>query len=52
MVDHNQKLLQELQKKSGNNVCADCGNPGMLLLVILNNFSDSVFLVRGIFMGW
>ncbi|XP_049706926.1 arf-GAP with dual PH domain-containing protein 1 isoform X2 [Helicoverpa armigera] len=27
MVDHNQKLLQELQKKSGNNVCADCGNP-------------------------
>ncbi|CAH0584130.1 unnamed protein product [Chrysodeixis includens] len=27
MVDHNQKLLQELQKKTGNNVCADCGNP-------------------------
>ncbi|CAB3259683.1 unnamed protein product [Arctia plantaginis] len=26
MVDHNQKLLQELQKKSGNNVCADCGS--------------------------
>ncbi|CAH0398652.1 unnamed protein product [Chilo suppressalis] len=25
MVDHNEKLLQELQKKSGNNVCADCG---------------------------
>lgn len=52
MVDHNQKLLQELQKKSGNNVCADCGNLGMLLLVIHNNFSDSVFRVRGIFMGW
>ncbi|XP_012551592.1 arf-GAP with dual PH domain-containing protein 1 isoform X2 [Bombyx mori] len=27
MVDHNQKLLQELQKRSGNNVCADCLNP-------------------------
>ncbi|KAL0822706.1 hypothetical protein ABMA28_004725 [Loxostege sticticalis] len=26
MVDHNEKLLQELQKKSGNNVCADCGS--------------------------
>lgn len=29
MVDHNQKLLQELLKKPGNNVCADCGSPGM-----------------------
>ncbi|XP_013140177.1 PREDICTED: arf-GAP with dual PH domain-containing protein 1-like isoform X2 [Papilio polytes] len=26
MVDHNEKLLQELLKKSGNNVCADCGS--------------------------
>ncbi|XP_059053994.1 arf-GAP with dual PH domain-containing protein 1-like isoform X2 [Achroia grisella] len=26
MVDHNEKILQELQKKSGNNVCADCGS--------------------------
>ncbi|XP_061715352.1 arf-GAP with dual PH domain-containing protein 1-like [Cydia pomonella] len=25
MVDHNERLLQELQTKSGNNVCADCG---------------------------
>ncbi|XP_041987457.1 arf-GAP with dual PH domain-containing protein 1-like isoform X2 [Aricia agestis] len=25
MVDHNQKILQELLKKPGNNVCADCG---------------------------
>ncbi|XP_026486836.1 arf-GAP with dual PH domain-containing protein 1-like isoform X1 [Vanessa tameamea] len=28
MVDHNQKLLQELLKKPGNNVCADCGSQG------------------------
>lgn len=28
MVDHNEKLLQELQKKSGNNVCVDCGADG------------------------
>ncbi|XP_045766367.1 arf-GAP with dual PH domain-containing protein 1-like isoform X2 [Maniola jurtina] len=26
MVDHNEKLLQELLKKPGNNVCADCGS--------------------------
>ncbi|XP_073947476.1 arf-GAP with dual PH domain-containing protein 1-like isoform X5 [Choristoneura fumiferana] len=25
MVDHNERLLHELQTKSGNNVCADCG---------------------------
>ncbi|CAK1550580.1 unnamed protein product [Leptosia nina] len=25
MVDHNEKILQELLKKPGNNVCADCG---------------------------
>ncbi|KAG7296246.1 hypothetical protein JYU34_021361 [Plutella xylostella] len=25
MVDHNERLLLELLKKSGNNVCADCG---------------------------
>ncbi|XP_028177992.1 arf-GAP with dual PH domain-containing protein 1-like isoform X2 [Ostrinia nubilalis] len=25
MVDHNERLLQELQRRSGNNVCADCG---------------------------
>lgn len=29
MVDHNEKLLQELLKKPGNNVCADCGSEGM-----------------------
>lgn len=28
MVDHNEKLLQELLKKPGNNVCADCGSEG------------------------
>lgn len=52
MVDHNQKLLQELLKKPGNNVCADCGSPGMFLCYksVLNY--ASVFLVRGIFMGW
>ncbi|XP_031768591.1 arf-GAP with dual PH domain-containing protein 1-like isoform X1 [Galleria mellonella] len=26
MVDNNEKILEELQKKSGNNVCADCGS--------------------------
>ncbi|XP_013190812.1 arf-GAP with dual PH domain-containing protein 1 [Amyelois transitella] len=26
MVDHNEKLLKVLQKKSGNNICADCGS--------------------------
>lgn len=52
MVDHNQKLLQELQKKSGNNVCADCGSPGMWLYVIIFIFEcDRVSLERGIFMG-
>lgn len=50
MVDHNERLLQELQKKSGNNVCADCGSEGTLLQVLLS--SANVLLVkRGISMG-
>ncbi|XP_050672117.1 arf-GAP with dual PH domain-containing protein 1-like isoform X2 [Leptidea sinapis] len=28
MVDHNEKILQELLKKPGNHVCADCGAEG------------------------
>lgn len=53
MVDHNEKLLQELQKKSGNNVCADCGSEGTWDTVFITYFSANVFLVkRGICMGW
>lgn len=41
MVDHNERLLLELLKKSGNNVCADCGAEGMYTL----HFIDSEFPV-------
>lgn len=35
MVDHNEKLLHELQTKTGNNVCADCGADGTWKQVII-----------------
>lgn len=51
MGDHNERLLMELQKKSGNNVCADCGSKSMCFIIIL--LLCRVFLVkRGISMGW
>lgn len=31
MADNNEKLLSELLKKSGNNLCADCGAKSKIL---------------------